>query len=74
MKIKNTLYTLFGILPFTLNLYYFWGSLQDVIKRIDYTALQGHQLSVNTLMWSNYNNWLVSAGDDKKIMVWDIQP
>ncbi|MCC7050412.1 MAG: hypothetical protein IT239_01355 [Bacteroidia bacterium] len=44
-----------------------------VLSRIDLKENQGHTLSVNTIFWSNYNNYLISAGDDKKIMVWKVQ-
>lgn len=32
----------------------------------------GHVHSVNKLMWSNYNNYLLSTGDDCTIKVWEI--
>lgn len=32
-----------------------------------------HRLSVNKLIWSNYDNSLISAGDDKEIKVWNIR-
>jgi len=33
-----------------------------------------HQNSVNKLIWSTYNNYLISAGDDRAIMIWEIYP
>jgi hypothetical protein len=27
---------------------------------------------VNKLLWSDFNNYLISTGDDKAIMVWKI--
>ena len=43
----------------------------EVLKRID-SKTGGHTNSVNKLYWSNYNNLLVSTGDDRTIKVWDI--
>ena len=34
----------------------------------------GHQNSVNKLIWSTYNNYLISAGDDRAIIIWEINP
>ena len=33
---------------------------------------QGHTHSVNKLIWSNYNDYLISTGDDCAIKVWEI--
>lgn len=38
--------------------------------RIDYKTFKGHQRSVNALHVCEWNNSLISAGDDGKIMVW----
>lgn len=43
----------------------------EVLKRID-SKTGGHTNSVNKLYWSNYNNLLVSTGDDRTIKVWEI--
>ena len=32
-----------------------------------------HRLSINKIAWSNYNGALLSVGDDKLIMAWDVQ-
>ena len=33
----------------------------------------GHTNSVNKLLWSEHNNYLISTGDDRTIRVWDVQ-
>jgi WD repeat-containing protein 61 len=40
--------------------------------RIDWENFEGHKNSVNKLFWSRHNNLLISAGDDRKIMLWKI--
>lgn len=42
-------------------------------KSITYENLNGHQFSVNRLFWDQSNGDLVSASDDKKIMIWEIK-
>jgi WD40 repeat protein len=42
----------------------------EVLIRIDKMDHEGHSHSVNKLLWSDFNNYLVSTGDDKAIMVW----
>lgn len=32
----------------------------------------GHTNSVNKLLWSDYNNYLISTGDDRSIKVWKV--
>jgi WD40 repeat protein len=32
----------------------------------------GHKNSVNKLLWSNFNDYLISTGDDRSIKVWSI--
>jgi WD repeat-containing protein 61 len=44
----------------------------EMLMRIDKTEHEGHNHSVNNLLWSDFNNCLVSTGDDKAIMVWEI--
>lgn len=34
---------------------------------------EGHTNSVNKLLWSDYNDYLISTGDDRTIRVWDVQ-
>jgi WD repeat-containing protein 61 len=44
----------------------------EMLMRIDKTEFEGHKHSVNKLLWGDFNNYLVSTGDDKAIMVWEI--
>jgi len=44
----------------------------EILTRINKENLDGHINSVNKLFWNSYNNYLVSTGDDRKIMVWEI--
>jgi len=44
----------------------------EMLLRIDKMEHEGHSHSVNKLLWSDFNNYLVSTGDDKAIMVWKI--
>jgi WD40 repeat protein len=41
--------------------------------RIDNKNFKGHQRSVNSLYFCEWNNSLISAGDDGKIMAWDLE-
>ncbi len=34
----------------------------------------GHSHSVNRLLWTNFNNWLVSCSDDRSIILWETDP
>jgi len=43
-----------------------------VLKRFEGLKDQAHTHSVNALLWSNYNNYLLSAGDDYALKVWQI--
>jgi WD repeat-containing protein 61 len=49
-----------------------WNQEMEVLKRINLEQANGHTHSVNRLLWSSYHNFLISAGDDKKILVWKI--
>jgi WD repeat-containing protein 61 len=42
-------------------------------KSITHENLNGHQFSVNRLFWNKSSGDLVSASDDKKIMIWEIK-
>lgn len=42
-------------------------------KSITYENLNGHQFSVNRLFWDQSSGDLISASDDKKIMIWEIK-
>jgi WD40 repeat protein len=45
----------------------------ELLARINKENYEGHHNSVNKLLWSTYNNYLISTGDDRAIMVWDIR-
>jgi len=50
-----------------------WNSESfEMLARIDKAKHEGHTHSVNKLLWSDFNNYLISTGDDKAIMVWGI--
>jgi WD40 repeat protein len=44
----------------------------ELLVRINKESFDGHANSVNKLLWSNYNNYLISTGDDRFVMVWAI--
>lgn len=44
----------------------------QLLKVINKEKYDGHQFSVNKLIWSTYNNYLISAGDDRAIIIWEI--
>jgi len=41
------------------------------IRTIDF-SIGGHKNSVNKLLWSDFNDYLISTGDDRSIKVWKI--
>lgn len=41
------------------------------LKTID-VSIGGHKNSVNKLLWSDFNDYLISTGDDRSIKVWDV--
>lgn len=43
-----------------------------LLKVIDKGRHAGHGTSVNRVLWTNHNNCLLSASDDRTISVWDI--
>jgi len=43
-----------------------------LLKVIDYARYGGHKNSINRLIWTAYQDLLVSASDDKNISVWKI--
>ena len=45
----------------------------QLLKVIETIRDQGHLNSVNRLFWSNFNDYLVSCGDDRSINIWEIQ-
>lgn len=51
-----------------------WDSEQfNLLKVIDKSRHAGHGTSINKLWWSEYENLLVSASDDKRISVWSLE-
>lgn len=44
----------------------------QLLKVIDKGRHAGHGTSVNKLLWTSFNNQLVSAGDDRIISAWDL--
>ncbi len=44
-----------------------------LLKVIDNQKFEGHQNSINRLLWLSYNNYLLSASDDRTICVWSIE-
>lgn len=50
-----------------------WGAEQfQLLKVIDAEKFGGHINSVNKLFWSNWNNCIISCGDDRSVQVWEI--
>ncbi len=45
----------------------------EVLAKIDLANHSGHKNSVNKLLWSAHNKYLVSTGDDRAVMVWEIR-
>ena len=45
----------------------------ELLVRINKENFDGHVNSVNKLLWSKYNNYLVSTGDDRALMVWEVE-
>lgn len=45
----------------------------QLLKVIDKARHAGHGTSVNKVLWTNFNNLLLSASDDRSISVWDIK-
>ena len=44
----------------------------QLLKRITKVNFEAHTRSVNKLLWSTYNNYLVSVGDDRLVMVREV--
>ena len=44
----------------------------QLLKVIETVRDQGHLNSVNRLFWSDFKDYLVSCGDDRSIMVWEV--
>jgi len=43
------------------------------LTRINFAYSQSHNRSVNNLLWHEFENLLISCGDDHQIMVWEVQ-
>jgi WD40 repeat protein len=43
-----------------------------LLKVIDKSRHAGHATSVNKVLWTDFNNQVLSASDDKKISIWDL--
>ncbi|MDF2436867.1 MAG: repeat protein [Bacteroidota bacterium] len=44
----------------------------EVLVRVNKENYEGHSNSVNKLIWSKYKDYLISTGDDRMIMIWNI--
>jgi WD40 repeat protein len=50
-----------------------WNSNEfKLLKVIDKARHAGHGTSVNKLVWTSFNNQLVSASDDRTLSIWQI--
>lgn len=45
----------------------------ELLVRINKENFDGHINSVNKLLWSTYNDYLISASDDRALMVWEVR-
>ncbi len=45
----------------------------ELVKVLETVRDKGHINSVNTLFWSPYQNELISAGDDRSIIIWSVE-
>ena len=51
-----------------------WDSASGALLKVIDTVKNGcHTRSVNALFWSDFNHWLVSGSDDRKLMIWEIE-
>ena len=51
-----------------------WDSTNfELIKVLEGVRDKGHLNSVNKVFWSNYNNYLISASDDRSIIIWKVE-
>jgi len=46
---------------------------RSLLKVIDAEKYGAHINSVNKLFWSGPDNWLISCGDDRSVMAWEIE-
>lgn len=45
----------------------------DVLQRLENTEKEGHRHSINKLLWLQGSDILLSAGDDRSILSWELQ-
>jgi len=45
----------------------------ELLRVINKEKDESHRSSVNKLLWSNYNNLLISASDDRSIIAWSVE-
>ena len=45
----------------------------QLLKVLDVARDGGHVNSVNSLLWTNHHNWLVSGSDDRSLIIWEIE-
>ena len=45
----------------------------ELLRVVNKEKDESHRSSVNKLLWSNYNNLLISASDDRSIMAWKVE-
>jgi len=52
-----------------------WDIEKDfkLIKVIDKNRNDSHSASINHILWLEYNDSIISCGDDKKIIQWAIE-
>ncbi|MBV6653240.1 MAG: WD40 repeat domain-containing protein [Mameliella sp.] len=46
----------------------------ELLKVLETIRDKGHLNSVNRLFWTPYQNYLISAGDDRSIIIWKVTP
>jgi WD repeat-containing protein 61 len=44
-----------------------------LLKVIDKARYAGHGTSINKVLWSSYNQNIISISDDRKISIWDLE-
>lgn len=44
----------------------------EILTRINKESFDGHSNSVNKLLWNKHNNILISGGDDRKVIAWEV--
>ena len=45
----------------------------EVLQRLENTEKEGHRHSINKLLWLSEIDILLSAGDDRSIVAWELQ-